>query len=202
MIEIILRKLSLEHKVYYNERRTYKDNKVYKSYIVSIDGENHEYKNKCDLLFSIKEMIQLAKRLTDKQKKKIIADYIKNQNYRETARMNNVSDDSVRRIVMTNESIKQKLEQKEEQNTQDTLEYIKSQSATKNRIINKLLKAIEEKSENVDMFTNIKDLAMAYGILIDKELKILEIQKSQREVNNGLDKVQQLLDEIQKEAKR
>jgi len=57
MIEIILRKLSLEHKVYYNERRTYKDNKIYKSYIVSIDGENHEYKNKCDLLFSIKEMI-------------------------------------------------------------------------------------------------------------------------------------------------
>jgi len=144
----------------------------------------------------------LAERLTDKKKKKIVADYIKNQNYRETARINGVSVNSVRNIVAKEKDIERKLTQKVEENTQDTLEYIKSKSATKNRIINKLLKAIEEKSENVDMFTNIKDLAMAYGILIDKELKILEIQKSQREINNGLDKVQQLLDEIQKEANR
>ena len=201
MIEMILRKLSLEHKVYYNERRTYKDNKIYKSYIVSIDGENHEYKNKCDLLFSIKEMIQLAERLTDKKKKKIIADYIKNQNMRETARENKVSDYCVKKVLMQEKDLKQKIAQNNEQNTLDTIEYLKSQTTTKNRIVSKLLHSIEIKSEDIER-ANIRDLAMAYGIIIDKELKILEIQKSQREINNGLDKVQQLLDEIQKEADR
>lgn len=144
----------------------------------------------------------MANRLTDKQKKKIVADYIKNQNYRETARMNGVSVDTVRRIILNEKSIEQKLTQKFEEDTQSTIEYMQSQSMTKNRIIKKLLKAIETKSENVDMFTNIKDLAMAYGILVDKELKILEIQKSKQEMNNGLDKVQQLLEEIQKEANK
>ena len=141
-------------------------------------------------------------KLTDKQKKKIIADYIKNQNYRETARMNGVCVNSVRNIVASNKDIENKLTQKFEEDTQSTIEYMQSQSMTKNRIIKKLLKAIETKSENVDMFTNIKDLAMAYGILVDKELKILEIQKSKQEMNNGLDKVQQLLEEIQKEANK
>ena len=141
-------------------------------------------------------------KLTDKQKKKIIADYIKNQNYRETARINGVCVNSVRNIVASDKDIEKKLTQKFEEDTQSTIEYMQSQSMTKNRIIKKLLKAIETKSENVDMFTNIKDLAMAYGILVDKELKILEIQKSKQEMNNGLDKVQQLLEEIQKEANK
>ena len=134
--------------------------------------------------------------------KKIIADYIKNQNYRETARINGVCVNSVRNIVASDKDIEKKLTQKFEEDTQSTIEYMQSQSMTKNRIIKKLLKAIETKSENVDMFTNIKDLAMAYGILVDKELKILEIQKSKQEMNNGLDKVQQLLEEIQKEANK
>jgi gamma-glutamyl phosphate reductase len=140
-------------------------------------------------------------KLTDKQKKKIIADYIKNTNYRETARINGVSVNSVRNIVMNNESVEKKLTEKEEQNTLDTLDYLKSQTTTKNRIVSKLLKSIEIKSEDIEK-ANIRDLAMAYGILIDKELKILEIQKSKQEMNNGLDKVQQLLEEIQKEANK
>jgi hypothetical protein len=57
MIEVALRKLSIEHTIFLMERRTYKDNKVYKSYILSIDDEQQEYKNKFDLFFAIKEMI-------------------------------------------------------------------------------------------------------------------------------------------------
>jgi predicted DsbA family dithiol-disulfide isomerase len=146
----------------------------------------------------------LARRLNDKDKQKIISDYISTHNYCETARMNNVTEYTCRKVVKDcgDDEVKRKLEQKHQENTLSTIEYIQSQAQTKNRIINKLYKAIEEKSDNVDMFTNIRDLAMAYGILVDKELKILEIQKSQREINNGLDKVQQLLDEIYKEANK
>ena len=127
-------------------------------------------------------MIILSK-LSDKQKKKIIADYVENSNYSETARINNVNEKTVRRIVAGDKDMAQKAEQKKLENTQSTLEYMDSQHETKKRIIGKLLKAIEEKSENIDMFTNVKDLATAYGILIDKELKYLEARSVLNETN-------------------
>lgn len=52
-------------------------------------------------------------KLTDKQKKKIIADYIDNNNYSETARMNgNISPNTVKSIVKGNTDIAKKCEEK------------------------------------------------------------------------------------------
>lgn len=128
-------------------------------------------------------------RLTDLQKKKIVADYINNQNYCETARMNNVNESSVRRIVKEGnyEEIARKSEQKKLENTQSTLEYMQTQHETKKRILDKLLRGIELKADDVNELTSIKDLATAYGIILDKELKVLEIQKQQKETkSNGV----------------
>lgn len=140
-------------------------------------------------------------KLTDKQKKKIIADYVDNQNYSETARMNNVNESTVRRIVKSGdyEDIAKKSEEKKLENTQSTIEYMKTQHETKKRILDKILKAIELKAEDVDMFTNIKDLATAYGIILDKELKVLELQKNNVD-SKELSKVEELLSKIEKEA--
>lgn len=134
-------------------------------------------------------MLIIAK-LTDKQKKKIIADYVETQNYSETARINNVNEKTARRIIkeQDNEDMVKKAEQKKLENTQTTLEYMEEQHQTKKEIIDNLLNAINEKSKNVDMFTNVRDLATAYGILIDKELKYAEI-KSNTNINtekNGI----------------
>lgn len=117
-------------------------------------------------------------KLTDKQKKKIIADYVENQNYSETARMNNVSVNTVKNIFLENEEIANKCKQKKEENTQSTIEYMQTQHETKKRILDKILKAIETKADDIDMFTNIKDLATAYGIILDKELKVLELKNN------------------------
>lgn len=126
-------------------------------------------------------------KLTDKQKKKIIADYVENQNYSETARMNNISDKTVKRIIDAEKDVVEKVEKKKQENTQTTIEYMQTQHETKKRILDKILKAIEEKTDNIDMFTNVKDLATAYGIILDKELKVLEIQKQQTDnKNNGV----------------
>ena len=145
----------------------------------------------------------MAERLTDKKKKKIIADYINNQNYRETGRINNVSEANVRRIIknVDNIDITQKCAQKKEENTQSTLEYMEKQHETKKRIIDKLLNAIETKSDKVDMFTNIKDLATAYGIILDKELKVQELKYKKVE-NTQLVKVEELLNKIEEEASK
>jgi hypothetical protein len=139
-------------------------------------------------------------KLTDKQKKKIIADYVDNGSYSETARMNNISDKTVKRLLdKEDKDVVIKVEQKKEENIQSTLEYMQNQHNTKKRILDKLLKAIEEKSTNVDMFTNVRDLATAYGIIIDKELKVLELKNMSKE-NEGLIKVKELLSKIYSEA--
>ena len=135
-------------------------------------------------------------KLTDKQKKKIIADYVETQNYSETARRNNVADNTVRAVVNDNKNVAKKLEQKKKENTQSTIEYMQTQHESKKRILDKILKAIEEKADNIDMFTNIKDLATAYGIILDKELKFMEMQRGNAN-NEELNKVKELLGKIQ-----
>lgn len=140
-------------------------------------------------------------KLTDKQKKKIIADYIECGNYSEVARMNGVNVSTVKRLVDSgyDKDLQEKAKQKKEENTQSTIEYMQTQHDTKKRILDKILKAIEQKSDNIDMFTNIKDLATAYGIILDKELKVLELQKNNAN-NKELSKVEELLNKIEQEA--
>jgi hypothetical protein len=142
--------------------------------------------------------MQLAKRLTDAEKKKIIADYVINQNYSETARLNNCSDKQVKRIIVANEEVAKKVEIKSEENTANMLEYFVSQQTTKGRILNKLLKAIEQKSEDADINT-LKELATAYGIIMDKELKIMEMQRGNGS-REDIMKVEELLEKIKDEA--
>lgn len=142
----------------------------------------------------------MAKKLSDKERMKIVADYVDNQNYSETARMNNVDTETVRRIVKADKDFARKSEEKKLENIQSTIEYMQTQHDTKKRILDKLLKAIETKSENVDMFTNIRDLATAYGILVDKELKVLELKTKTANEEEELQKVKDLLVTIKEVA--
>ena len=123
-------------------------------------------------------------KLTDKQKKKIIADYIDNNNYSETARINNISETSVRRIVKGNEGITEKVEQKKEENSQDMFEYMKNKDDDKKRIVDLCFEALDKKLSNLDMFTNVKDIATVYGIIMDKELKFRELELRKQEIEN------------------
>lgn len=117
-------------------------------------------------------------KLTDAQKKKIIADFIENNNYSETARMNGgISPNTVKKVVNDNKEVAKKCEQKKEENTKTMLEMISETNSKRLQVISKLVNAIDDKADKVDAFTNVKDLASAYGILIDKELKFAEMQK-------------------------
>lgn len=138
-------------------------------------------------------------KLTDQQKKLIVADYIECQNYSKVAKKHSVSVDTVRRLTLTNEKIVNKLKQKKEENTLTTIEYMQTQHETKKRILDKILNAIELKMEDIDKLNNVRDLATAYGIILDKELKILEIQRGNGN-REDLAKVQELLGKIKSEA--
>ncbi len=139
-------------------------------------------------------------KLTDKQKKKIIADYVDNGNYSETARMNNTTDVTVRRVVEEDkDNVLEKVEQKKEKNTQDMLQYLDSKKENKKRVIDLCFKALEDKLASPDMFTSIRDIAMVYGILVDKDLKYKELMNN-RVKDDKLVKVEELLSKIESEA--
>lgn len=139
-------------------------------------------------------------KLTDKQKKKIIADYVDNGNYSETARLNNTTDTTVRTIIKENKNMAlEKMEQKKEENTQDMLQYLESKKEDKKRVIELCFKALEDKLASPDMFTSIRDIAMVYGILVDKDLKYKEIMNN-RVKEDKLTKVEELLSKIESEA--
>ena len=125
-------------------------------------------------------------KLTDKQKKKIIADYVDNGNYSETARMNNTTDTTVRTIIKDNKDMAlKKMEQKKQQNTKDILEYMEETKDKRKKVIDLCLEKMEERL-NKDELMNIKDIATAYGVLVDKSLKVNEMNGNGNNSNTNV----------------
>ena len=186
MVEILLTKASYKHNIFYLEQRTYKECKIFKKYKVKIDnGKMQEFNSLTQLLIFLKDWKwwQLPK-LTDRQKKKIIADYVDNGNYSETARINGVNKSTVQRLISKNQEVQQKAQEKKEENTQDMLQYLESKKEDKKRVIELCFKALEDKLASPDMFTSIRDIAMVYGIIVDKDLKIKEIEATKTNAEN------------------
>lgn len=53
-------------------------------------------------MHELREVVAVGAKLTDRQKKKIIADYVQLHNYRKTAKLNNVAESTVRKVVSEN----------------------------------------------------------------------------------------------------
>lgn len=108
----------------------------------------------------------MAARLTDKQKKKIIADYVQLGSYNLVAKKNKVADTTVKRIVLSDAEMQKKAEQKKEENTADILEYMDSQKELVCDIIGKGLAELAKpaKLESATM----SQITTAIGTLIDK----------------------------------
>ena len=124
-------------------------------------------------------------KLTDKQKKKIIADYVDNGNYAETARMNKVDEKTVRRIIKSDDDFPEKALEKKQQNTKDILEYMEETKDKRKKVIDLCLEKMEERL-NKDELMNIKDIATAYGVLVDKSLKVKEMNSTGNNSNTNV----------------
>lgn len=152
----------------------------------------------------------MAIRISDKEKKEIIAYYIDCSNLRETARHFNRNPSTIKKIVDKDkkivEYIRQKSTEKKDNNTKTVLEQMEERKIIKVKLLDKILDAMNGKCDNIDMFTNIKDLATAYGIIIDKELKREELGLKAKEIDNmktdttALDKLDNILKGIEGEA--
>lgn len=107
-----------------------------------------------------------AKRLTDRQKKKIIADYIQLQNYTRTAKLNDVAESTVRKIVKENPECADLCDRKKEQNAQDMLAYMESKQVEAQELLGLYLKAMADPDKIAE--ATLPQLSTAFGTIVDK----------------------------------
>lgn len=128
----------------------------------------------------------MAARLTDKQKKKIVADYVQIGSYNAVAKLNGVSATTVKNLVLSqNAEFVGKCEQKKEENTADILAYMESQKQTICEIIGKGLMALNDPEKLAT--ANPSQITTALGTLIDKWVMVNGSSgKEQTESHNAL----------------
>ena len=136
----------------------------------------------------------MAARLTDKKKKKIVADYLETQSINATAKKNNVSWGTVRSVLDGMGEIEEKLEQKKDDNTADILAYMERQREKVCEVIGVGLEVLPEK---IRAAKTASDVTTALGTLIDKWAMISggpsdngkedELSKSLREMAEELE---------------
>lgn len=137
----------------------------------------------------------MATRLTDRQKKKILADYVQTNNYCATAKINGVSATTVKNLVRANADIVEKCEQKKEENTADVMEYMNDHKDLVCSFIGKGLEMLNDPEKLAA--ANLSQITTAMGTLIDKWAMISggpsdngkedELSKSLREMAEELE---------------
>lgn len=105
-------------------------------------------------------------RLTDKQKKKIIADYVQLGSYNAVSKIHSVSATTVKNIVLKSADIVKKCEEKKEQNTADILDYMEGQRDDVCKVLGICLSELK-KAERYER-TPPQQIATTMAILIDK----------------------------------
>lgn len=123
----------------------------------------------------------MAKRLTEHDKAKIVADYLECESYNAAAKMNGVACSTVKRVVSECEEIERKLKQKKEQDTQDILAYMESKRQTVCEIIEKGLNVLND--ENKLKEATPSQITTALGTLIDKFTAATKTQNEAMEID-------------------
>ena len=113
-----------------------------------------------------KEVVAVGAKLTDRQKKKIIADYVQLHNYRKTAKLNNVAESTVRKVVSENPVCADLCAKKKEQNTQDMLSYLGSKREEAQDLLGLYLKAMADPDKIAE--ATLPQLSTAFGTIVDK----------------------------------
>lgn len=108
----------------------------------------------------------MAPRLTDLQRKQIIADYIELGSYNAVAKQNKVSKDTVRRVVNDDAAFAQKAQHKKTENAEGILAHMESRREVVNNIIDVYLDELLSPQRIAK--ATAAQLATAMAIVIDK----------------------------------
>ena len=137
----------------------------------------------------------MANRLTDRQRKKIVADYLELGSYNAVAKIHCVSRQTVKNIVTSDTEIGHKLQQKKAENTADILAYMESKRGLVCEILEKGLSVLNDEEKLRE--ATPAQITTALGTLIDKwaavsgsaadEIKEDGLSKSLREMAEELE---------------
>lgn len=137
----------------------------------------------------------MANRLTDRQRKKIVADYLELGSYNATAKANGTSPKTVKRVLAEVPEMTEKVKQKKAENTADILAYMESQRGLVCEIIGKGLAVLNDEEKLRE--ATPAQITTALGTLIDKwaavsgsaadEIKEDGLSKSLREMAEELE---------------
>lgn len=120
----------------------------------------------------------MAARLTDRQKKRIIADYVELGSYNAVAKKYKISATTVKKLVLNDTQCVEKCEQKKEENTKDMLAFMDSRKKEAQNVIDLYLSALND-PEKVKK-APIEKVATVLGIVVDKFTKLPEGARSDK----------------------
>ena len=127
----------------------------------------------------------MAARLTDKQKKKIAADYVQIGSYNAVAKKHGVSANTVKNVILAQDADFAELcEQKKDENTADILQYMDDKKDIVCEIIGKGLMVLNDPEKLKEATPS--QITTAIGTLIDKWVTVNGSNTKQTENHNAL----------------
>lgn len=136
---------------------------------------------------SVWRVAEMAARLTDRQKKKIVADYVEMGSYNAVARKHQVAVSTVKRVCERCTETKQKAIQKKEQNTADILSYMEGQKDEVIKVLDEYLAAMRDPAKIKR--AGVVQLATALGIVIDKYTMTAKNEQAMQKLDEVMDKI-------------
>jgi len=134
-----------------------------------------------------REVVEVAKHLTDKQKKQIIADYVECGSYNAVAKKYKVSATTVKNTVLKDQKSVEKCEQKKEQNTADILAFMDGKKQDVCSIISLYLKALQDPDKLSR--ASLQSIATSLAIIIDKFTDTDKNDQAMQKLDEMLDKI-------------
>lgn len=120
------------------------------------------------------------RRLSDLQRKEIIAEFVECGNYSAVARKYNLSVNGVKKIVQKDAQSARKCKEKKEENTRAVLDFMESRKDKACGLIDLLMDDMaDEKKRNR---AGLQQTATAMGILIDKFVPAETMEKGKAEL--------------------
>ena len=139
------------------------------------------------------EVVIVAK-LTDKQRKKIIAEHIEGATIRALAKKYDVSTTTIQRVLKSDAEYTQKVTDKKDENTKAVLAHMEEKKDTVCTIVDKILDQMGD--DNKIAATPLNQLATAMGILIDKFTANEIMRGNANNENNLADAIERAAKEV------
>ena len=115
--------------------------------------------------------------LSDRTKKKIIADRLEGMSYRRLAEKYKVSRYAIQLAIQGDPDFTQKMTEKKEQNTKDMIEFLDEQKLNAQEFILLAMEKLKD-PDKLDK-TGIQSIATAMGIIIDKFMPTTKQEKNE-----------------------